>query len=166
MKLDTIDRYARFCGNYVKNSVQGDLDVACQDFNFVQSAFAFIFAYMNETQVVLLKQAFKCCQLMEGLSIGIERCELKRIKESTIECDARNYRWLRDREYKYKFSLLSNKAAVVDAKFTTKLIGVELDTIIEQDVEGDARFSNWEWRFSDSRYDELEEKAKKELGLL
>ncbi|HET8685886.1 MAG TPA: hypothetical protein VFM18_04395 [Methanosarcina sp.] len=119
---------------------------------------------------------------MEGLSIGIERCELKRIKESTTERDARNYRWLRDDQRKYKYSV-GNKLFVFDPTsrlYAIKnLCGYMLDDAIqteiledminylgyEQEIEGDNRFSDPQWRFSDFRYDELEEQAKKELGI-
>lgn len=112
---------------------------------------------------------------------NIQDALLKKL-QSELE-HATLYRWLRDRPYKYKFSLPSQNAFVMDQRTSrlyavSRLDGDALDVVIkdeilgdmvnhlayEQEVEGDNRFSDPEWQFSDDRYNELEQKAMKELG--
>lgn len=112
---------------------------------------------------------------------NIQAALLKKL-QSELE-QATLYRWLRDRPYKYKFSLSSQNAFVMDQRASrlyavARLDGYDLDSVLkqeilddminhiayEQEVEGDARFSDPGWQFSDERYHELEQKAMKELG--
>lgn len=112
---------------------------------------------------------------------NIQAALLKKL-QSELE-QATLYRWLRDRPYKYKFSLPSQNAFVMDQRASrlyavARLDGDQLDATLkqeilddminylgyEQEVEGDERFSDFDWRFSDARCNELEQKAMKELG--
>lgn len=80
----TLDDHAKFCGDYIRNSTTaGPLDMIARP-NYFRSVLSFIFCYIEQTHRELLAQSFQECQrvalLMEGISIGIDRCELKRIK--------------------------------------------------------------------------------------
>lgn len=107
--------------------------------------------------------------------------EIKFLKDQFEQASL--YRWLRDRPYKYKWTMRSEKVFVMgrDSRLyaVQRLDGEMLDFVLkeeilddmcnhlgyEQEIEGDIRFSVPDWRFSDERVKELEDQAREQLKM-